>query len=108
MLGPDEQARLICLAWERLPGPRPSLSFEIALAGGQSQFYNLGPHPPRLWPQDVELTHELWLELGARFGPELHHRDVLGVALRRMEQDLADSRKTDVIQDLSKELRKDR
>jgi hypothetical protein len=42
------------------------------------------------------------------FGAKLHHRDVLGVALRRMEQDLKDSRKPEVIRDLSKELRKDR
>ena len=42
------------------------------------------------------------------FGHRLHHRDVLGVALRRLQQDLGDNRKAEVIQDLSKELRKDR
>ena len=27
-----------------------------------SIFVNLGPHPPRLWPEDVDRLHELWLQ----------------------------------------------
>src|SRR5215813_11980643 len=39
--------------------------------------------PPRwLWPEDVELAHEVLLELGERFGAKLHHRDIMGIALR--------------------------
>ena len=89
-MGPDQQARLIGDAWETLPAPRPQMSVEIvALDGQSSRFYNLGPHPPRLWPEDVELLHQLWLELSARGpGHKLHHRDVVSVALRRMEQQL--------------------
>ena len=30
-----------------------------------SVFFNLGPHPPRLWPEDIDLAHRLWLELSA-------------------------------------------
>jgi hypothetical protein len=106
----DELARRIGLAWERLPEPRHPFSLEIITPGRPSTYVNLGPHPPRLWPEDVGRLHDLWLRLTENegFGHKLHHRDVLGVALRRMEQDLADSRKTDVLQDLTKELRKDR
>jgi amino acid transporter len=104
VLSPDEQARLVGLAWETLPEPRPSLSLEIILADGQSQFYNLGPHPPRLWPEDVELAHRLWLQLGERFGAKLHHRDVMGVALRRMEEDLKSERSCEVIAALDHEV----
>jgi hypothetical protein len=104
IMSPDEQARLVGLAWEKLPEPRPSLSFEIILEDGQSQFYNLGPHPPRLWPEDVELAHQLWLKLGERFGAKLHHRDVMGVALRRMAEDLHSERSIEVIEALALEV----
>ena len=29
-------------------------------------FFNLGPHPPRLWPEDIELAHRLWLALSGQ------------------------------------------
>lgn len=85
----DDQARLVGMAWETLAEPRPSLSFEVVLPDGQSSFFNLGPHPPRLWPEDVELVHRLWLELSEKhFGANLHHRDVVRAALRRFEKEL--------------------
>jgi hypothetical protein len=40
------------------------------------------------------------------FGSKLHHRDVIGVALRRLEKDLAGERREEAIQDLTRELRK--
>jgi hypothetical protein len=97
-LSPSEQGRVIGEQWERLPEPRPSLSLELVLPDQkQSVYFNLGPHPPRLWPEDVQLLHELWLELSAKgFGAKLHHRDVVGVALRRMRQQL-DSDAGDVV-----------
>ena len=48
--------------------------------------------------------HDLWLRLTESFGSQLHHRDVVGVALRRLEKDL-EERKEDVLTDLEKELR---
>jgi len=76
--------------WEKLPAPRPSLSLEIVSgADGHSTFFNLGPHPPRLWPEDVDLTHRLWLEMvDSGAGSELRHRDVVSVALRRLQHDM--------------------
>jgi len=65
---------------------------------------NLGPHPPRLWPEDLDRTHNLWLRLQQKFGARLHHRDVVGVALRRLEKDLESDRNQDVITDLEREL----
>jgi len=101
----DEQARLLGLAWEELPEPRPSLSFEIVLADGKSEFYNLGPHPPRLWPDDVDLVHRLWLELARQhLGAKLHHRDVVRVALRRFEQQLNSPEGRQVIDQLKHEV----
>ena len=81
----DELARRIGQAWESLPEPRQPFSLEVIAPSRPSLFVNLGPHPPRLWPEDVDLTHRLWLTLTDDvFGSKLHHRDVLGVALRRL------------------------
>jgi hypothetical protein len=101
----DEQARMLGLAWEELPEPRPSLSFEIVLPDGESAFYNLGPHPPRLWPDDVDLVHRLWLDLTQQqFGSKLHHRDVVRVALRRFEEQLNSPGSEEVIEQLRHEV----
>jgi amino acid transporter len=102
----DELARRIGLAWEKLPEPRHPFSLEIITAGRPSVYVNLGPHPPRLWPEDLDRAHELWLRLQENFGSRVHHRDVVGVALRRLERDLETDRKSEVLEDLGKELRK--
>lgn len=101
---PDEQARLAGWAWEKLPAPRPAVSFEIVFSDADSRFYDLGPHPPRLWPEDVELAHRLWLALSERFGARLHHRDVVGVALRRMASELSSERADEVVRAIRLEL----
>jgi amino acid transporter len=86
----EELARRIGLAWERLPEPRHALSLEITSPDRPSEYVNLGPHPPRLWPEDVDLLHRIWLRLteDPKVGSKLHHRDVVGFALRRLEREL--------------------
>ena len=66
---------------------------------------NLGPHPPRLWPEDVDRLHEIWLTLSqsTRFGSKLHHRDVVGLALRRLEKELDTASRDDILTDLHEE-----
>jgi len=100
----EELARWIGLAWEKLPEPRHPFSLEVISPGRPSTYVNLGPHPPRLWPEDLDRTHNLWLRLQQKFGARLHHRDVVGVALRRLERDLESDRNQDVITDLEREL----
>jgi amino acid transporter len=102
-----ELARRIGLAWETLPEPRQPFSLEIITPARTSSFINLGPHPPRLWPEDLDRLHDVWLNLSDKvFGSRLHHRDVLGVALRRLERDLSDGgRRDEALEDLRRELR---
>jgi len=105
-LSPSEQGAQVGLYWEQLPEPRPSLSLEIVLENQKDMvFFNLGPHPPRLWPEDIDLAHRLWLDLTAMGpGSKLHHRDIIGVALRRMSAELHSPRKEEVLDDVLKEL----
>jgi amino acid transporter len=102
-----ELARRIGLAWEKLPEPRHSFSLEVLSSDKPSFFVNLGPHPPRLWPEDVARLHALWLRLSeGALGSKLHHRDVVGVALRRLERDLQDgTQREQALSDLDNELR---
>ena len=103
----EELARRIGLAWEKLPEPRPAFSLEVISPDRPSMYVNLGPHPPRLWPEDLDRLHDLWLELSEKegFGSRLHHRDVLGVALRRLEHDLGSVDRREVLDNLRNELR---
>jgi amino acid transporter len=101
----SEQAKAFGDAWEQLPHPRPQLSLEIIdEVDGKRTYFNLGPHPPRLWPEDMELLHSLWLELSEKgLGYKLHHRDVVRVALQRLRNDLRSKNEKEVIIDVRTE-----
>jgi amino acid transporter/nucleotide-binding universal stress UspA family protein len=105
-LTPSEQGAQVGHYWEQLPEPRPSLSLEIILENQKDTvFFNLGPHPPRLWPEDLDLVHRLWLELSAKGpGSKLHHRDIIGVALRRMNAELHSDLSPEVLNDVLHEV----
>jgi amino acid transporter len=104
----EELARRIGLAWESLPEPRHAFSLEIISPDRPSTYVNLGPHPPRLWPEDVDRLHDLWRQLSdeENVGSKLHHRDIVGVALRRLQRDLTGGGRDQVLKDLGDELRK--
>jgi hypothetical protein len=102
----EELARRVGQAWEKLPEPRHPFSLEITSPERPAIFVNLGPHPPRLWPEDIDLVHDIWLRLTEKFGSTLHHRDVVGVALRRMKRELESEGQQAVIGDVKDELKK--
>jgi hypothetical protein len=101
----DEQAKLTGDAWERLPEPRPRLELEIALPDGDALTYSLGPHTPRLRPEDLELLHKIWLEITAN--PKyrgLHHYHVVAVALKELQRELKSGNSDQVLELLQNEL----
>jgi hypothetical protein len=59
-----------------------------------------------LWPSDIDLVHRLWQELSDKPGIDgrLHHRDVVGVALRRLDEELHSRRAGEVLADIESEL----
>ena len=59
--------------------------------------------------EDVELLHDIWLKLSEseQLGARLHHRDIVGVALRRLRKDLEHIDRDQVVAEVQRELRHD-
>jgi amino acid transporter len=97
-LSRDQQAKLTGDAWERLPEPRPSLTLELVASENVLHAYTLGAHMPTLRAEDLDLLHQLWLELTRN--PEhshIHHYDVVAVALRNLQDKLALGSRDEII-----------
>jgi len=105
-LSADEQGKYTGDAWEQLSEPRPRLTLEVVSPDSTVSSYALGPHEPRLRPEDVELLHKIWLDLthDPRFAG-LHHYHVLALALDELQQELKTGRRPDLLQTLERELR---
>ena len=100
-----DEARIAGLAWESLPEPRPQLTLEIYSPTGQEHVFYLGPHAPRLTNKEIDLLHGLWLELSNEVAPEeLHHHDVVHIALEELGKDIHDGRRQEIIDSLRKHL----
>ena len=94
---PDE-ARIAGLAWEALPEPRPHLTLEIHTPGGQEHIFYLGPHAPRLTSKEIDLLHGIWLELSNEVAPEeLHHHDVVHIALEELRKNIVNGRREEIV-----------
>src|SRR6202162_1388393 len=103
----DEQAKLTGDAWERLPEPRPRLCLEVNAPDGTVREYLIGPHTPRMRPQDVELMHKLWLDITT--DPKYagaHHYHIVALALEELRRELSTEQRTDLLQKLQDEMRR--
>src|SRR5438876_7406363 len=103
-LSADEQAKLTGDAWERLPEPRPRLTLEVIGPDGIRE-YALGPHTPRLRPQDVELMHQLWLNITSdpKFAGA-HHYHIVALALDELQRELSTEQRAQLLQKLQEEM----
>jgi len=101
----DEQAKLTGDAWERLPEPRPRLIMEVCAPDGAVREFALGPHTPRMRPQDVELMHRLWLNITA--DPKYagaHHYHIMALALEELQRELSTEQRAALLQKLQEEM----
>jgi amino acid transporter len=89
-VSPDDQARRMGAAWETLADQtRQQIRYRILQEDGSIKEYLLGAHAPNLQDQDVSLIHSLWLDVTEEAGcDQIHHRDVVALALNRLEQNL--------------------
>jgi amino acid transporter len=101
----DEQAKLTGDAWERMPEPRPRLTLEVCAPDGVVREYTIGPHNPRLRPQDVELMHKLWLDITT--DPNYagaHHYHIVALALEELQRELSTEQRAELLQKLQEEM----
>lgn len=86
----QEQAHELGRAWERLPEkPRRQVWLKIVGPGNNEHSVYLGAHAPALTDDDLRVIHNIWLQVShipAR--KRVHHRDVVRVALERLQRDL--------------------
>jgi len=100
-----DEARIAGLAWEALPEPRPQLTLEIHSPAGQEHVFYLGPHAPNLTTKEIDLLHGIWLELSNEVAPEeLHHHDVVHIALEELRANIHDGRRKEIVETLRKHL----
>ncbi|HKQ05289.1 MAG TPA: APC family permease [Blastocatellia bacterium] len=86
----QEQARELGRSWEKLgQAPRRRVLFKIIEPSGDEHVVELGAHAPPLTDEDVALVHKLWLQISnIPSRRRVHHRDVVRVALNRLERDM--------------------
>jgi hypothetical protein len=55
----------------------------------------------------VDKLHDIWLRLSGeeKLGSKLHHRDIVGYALRRLESELNSSQHDEILQQINLEVR---
>jgi hypothetical protein len=95
-----EQAFHLGQAWEALPEPRRQFNFYVVDPSGEAKVYYIGPHAPKLSPDDVQLVHRLWVNM--RRDPsmqELHHSDIITYALTNLAGQYA-REKQEILRDL--------
>ncbi len=103
-MSPDDQSRRMGQAWEQLADQtRQQVRYRIVMSDGSLKDYLLGAHAPTLNDTDVNLIHSLWLDVRSASGcDQIHHRDIVAVALERLNQELATSERPEIVGQLKK------
>jgi hypothetical protein len=58
----------------------------------------LGPHAPRLTPKEIDLLHNIWLQLSDKLpGVELHHHDIVHFGLDELARELEEGKEPEVV-----------
>jgi amino acid transporter len=83
----QEQAFYLGRAWEAMPEPKQQFVFHVVRPDDSVYTVRVGPHTPELRAEDIALIHRLWLD-ATKFidGDQLHHSDVVSVALTQFAQ----------------------
>ncbi|HEY6352198.1 MAG TPA: amino acid permease [Candidatus Angelobacter sp.] len=84
----EDQAFRMGQAWEAAPEPKRQFVLHIVRAGGKVDTYRIGPHTPTMKSEDVQLVHQLWLDMKKHpTTAEIHHSDIVSLALKRLARD---------------------
>jgi amino acid transporter len=96
----EDQAFHMGQAWEALPQPKRQFNFYVISPNGETNVFYIGPHAPKLSPDDVQLVHRLWVNM--RRDPsmqDLHHSDIITYALTHLAGQYA-REKQEILRDL--------
>jgi len=96
----EDQAFYLGQAWEALPQPKRQFNFYVVGPSGEAKVFYIGPHAPKLSPDDVQLVHRLWVNM--RRDPsmqDLHHSDIITYALTHLAGQYA-REKEEILRDL--------
>jgi amino acid transporter len=86
----QDQAFNLGRAWEAMPQPKRQFLLQIVRPDFKVDTFTIGPHEPRLKPEDVALTHRLWLVITSKPGmSKIHHADIVTLGLTRLARDFA-------------------
>jgi amino acid transporter len=98
VMSPVEQAHEMGEAWDRTAHDQGLITQLVVLVNdGRAQRFSMGAHAPDLSPADVERIHRLWVDAVKVLGPDVHHRDVVTVALKGLEEDMSNGRRAQTI-----------
>jgi amino acid transporter len=96
---PEQQAKNLGEAWERLPGkPHKRVRLRVVGPGDQIMDFYLGAHPPDLTDEEIDFIHKLWLEVTHEHGLEdIRHKQIVVAALVRLADELHEDRREQVL-----------
>jgi amino acid transporter len=99
VMSPEQQAKNLGEAWERLPGkPHKRVRFRVVGPGDQITDFYLGAHPPDLSDEEIDFIHKLWLEVTHEHGLEdIRHKQIVVAALVRLADELHEDRREQVL-----------
>jgi hypothetical protein len=105
-MAPEEQARLVGEEWDKIPGTRArQVRLVVYRHDGQREKFSLGVHAPELTSADLDLIHELWLEVYHAIGA-VHHRDIVTTALHELATGLSTDQRDAILARLREQTRK--
>ena len=97
---PEQQAKLLGDAWERLPNkPQDRIRFRVLGPNDESRDFYLGAHAPELTDEEIHFIHKLWLDVTREKGLEaVRHKEIVTAAVVRLADELHGDRRKQVLE----------
>jgi amino acid transporter len=99
VMTPEQQAKLLGEAWERLPNKQQErIRFRVIGPGEEIRDFYLGAHAPELSDDEINFIHQLWLDVAREKGLEnIRHRQIVIAALVRLADELHQEGRSQVL-----------
>ncbi|MGI9103602.1 MAG: APC family permease [Terriglobales bacterium] len=108
-MNPQEQAFNLGRAWEGMAEPKRQFLLQVVRPDMVVETFTIGPHTPRMRPEDVALLHRLWLNITRERGlDKLHHADIVTEALTRFAREYTGTDREEILRNLRRMTRTER